>query len=149
MPDWNRCAVDHANYVRNSSCIERSVGGLIVLGPDGSPSLPAMAEVEGLGVKAYFGCRGYRNDPAVRAEVRLLRRLCVLKGVEELAFAPDSRDGRSWALIVRTEEATDTLAKMLLVVQALAGKKGGASLTAIDTEYLQDLEVDVEELLKG
>lgn len=148
MPDWNRCAVDNANYVRNTSCIEQGVGQLILLGRDGIPDPLAMAEITELGVKAYFGSGGYRNSPAVREEVRLLRRLCASKGIDELAFALDTRDGRAWTLVVHTDEGTETLAKILFVAHALVGKGGGSSLTAVDTKNLQDLEVNVEELLK-
>jgi hypothetical protein len=146
--DWKRCAVEHANYVRNASCIERGVGKLLLFGQDGLPDPLAMVEVEELGVKAYFGTGGYLNSPAVREEVRLLRRLCALKGIKELACVTDSRDGSSWALVVHAEEENETLAKILVIAHALAGKGSGASLAAVHTRYLQDLEVSVEELLK-
>lgn len=150
MPDWNKCAVDHANYVRNALFIERSVAGPIVLGRDGSPDCLAMAEVMELGVMAYFGCAGYRDNPAVREEVRLLRRLCAFKGIKELAFALDSRDRRSWTLIVHTEEGAETLAEILFVAHglALSGKSGDATSGPLVVKYLQELEINVEELLK-
>ena len=149
MPDWNAYAIKQANRARKCPQIQRSVAPACVPDFRQPLDLDAIKSVQGLGIRVFFGSDGFLKDSAVREEVRVLRRLLVLKGVEEIGFGVDEKDGRAWALVVRTDEDTGFLAAVLNAAHdaVFYGKCEVPGLGELARQQLSDLGVDPDEVL--
>jgi hypothetical protein len=149
MPDWNDYAIKQANVARKVPQIERSVAHASVPDYSGPVDLAAIKYLRGLGIRVFFGSDGYLRDAAVREEVRSLRRLLGLKQIEELGFALNEHDGRSWALVVRTEEDTELLANLVEAAHATAfySRCDVPELRSLARRQLEELEIDAEQFL--
>ena len=105
MTDWNKYAIELANLARKAPQIERSVAGATI--PDYKNGTDH--DSQGLGIRVFFGSDGFLQNPLVREEVRLLRRLLKRRGIEVLGFGVDTHEkqpGRSWAMVVRSDADT-------------------------------------------
>jgi len=104
-----------------------------------------------LGIRVFFGSDGFLENPLVREEVRVLRRLLNLKKIEELGFGVDTHNkkpGQSWAMVVRSDEGTATLATILNAAHAAAFYRNSmAELRSLAREYLDSLWVNADEFL--
>ena len=117
MSDWNKYAIEQANRARQNPQIERSVADTFVPILTDAVDLARITKDTGHGIQVIFGNDGFLKDPKVRHEVRILRRLLKLKGIEELGFGVDSTDGKSWAVVVRYSD----LRHLTQILQAAHG----------------------------
>ena len=149
MPDWNAYAIEQANRARKCPQIERSVAPACVPDFRQPLNLDAIKSVQGLGIRVFFGSDGFLKNSAVREEVRLLRWLLVRKGVEELGFGVDEKDGRSWALVVRADQDTGFLAAVLNAAHGAVfyGKCEVPGLGSLARQQLSELDIDPDEVL--
>ena len=147
MTDWNKYAIAQANLARKVPQIERSVAGATI--PDYKHGTDH--DSQGLGIRVFFGSDGFLENPLVREEIRVLRRLLNMKKIEELGFGVDTHEwkpGRAWAMVVRSDEDTATLATILNAAHAATFYRDSIpELRSLAREYLESLWVNADEFL--
>jgi hypothetical protein len=143
--DWYKYAIDQANLARKVPQIQQSVAGATI--PDYKNGTDH--ECQGLGIRVFFGSDGFLQNALVREEVRILRRLLTLKGIEELGFGVDTSKttpGKSWALVVRTDEDTMTLAAIMNAAHEVAFYRDSdmSELRSLAIQTLEEIGIDAD-----
>jgi hypothetical protein len=145
MTDWHKYAIEQANLAQKVPQIQQSVAGATI--PDYKKGTDH--DCQGLGIRVFFGSDGFLQNALVREEVRILRQLLTLKGIEELGFGVDTnktKPGTSWALVVRTDEDTMTLAAIINAAHAVAFYRDSdvSELRSLARQMLEELWIDAE-----
>ncbi len=147
MTDCNKYAIVQANLARKVPQIERSVAGATI--PDYKHGKDH--DSQGLGIRVFFGSDGFLQNPAVREEVQVLRRLLNVKKIQVLGFGVDTckrQPGKSCALVVRSDDDTMALAEILNAAHAVAFYRDSIpELRALARTSLDRLWVNADEFL--